>query len=288
MTTDPTAAAYEAPPMQPQEIPTSRQQVPPAAQEIDAEAGSLIPVVTSILAAYLAYRSTRGAITGPWHKAAQTLGLTAIAGGVLTALAARGIVQQQQSVGRSGDELWEHADRAVIAGRDAGIRVLVETLRSLPEGPRAVKVRPTKIPDGARTNPNTTPAFGAPTTGRTGEGIQPSGPTAGVAPVDPAMIRLLATQVARAVVEGAQNEAAALAGWHKRWHTRKDQRVRPTHAYLEGVSVPAGGFFTTLNGDKIKYPHDPAAPIEETVRCRCALTWHRSAPKKKQKIVVKT
>jgi hypothetical protein len=51
----------------------------------------------------------------------------------------------------------------------------------------------------------------------------------------------------------------------KVWHTAQDQKVRDSHAELEGEAVDIDGVFA--NG--LAYPGDPSGPPEEIANCRC-------------------
>lgn len=61
----------------------------------------------------------------------------------------------------------------------------------------------------------------------------------------------------------------------KTWKTRRDNRVRSTHAFLEGKSVPVGGSFAVA-GTLLRFPGDPAAPMSLTAGCRCRLKFNRN------------
>ncbi len=61
----------------------------------------------------------------------------------------------------------------------------------------------------------------------------------------------------------------------KQWVTVGDDKVRATHAYLEGKSVPADGVFTTYDGDFARFPGD-FTKAENNVGCRCILTYSKS------------
>lgn len=81
--------------------------------------------------------------------------------------------------------------------------------------------------------------------------------------------------LARAEATGAYNSYAldqlARAGFtHKRWVTRHDDRVRPTHRAAEGQTAPLGSEFI-VGGFALRYPADPAAPAVETAGCRCVV-----------------
>jgi hypothetical protein len=58
----------------------------------------------------------------------------------------------------------------------------------------------------------------------------------------------------------------------KTWATRHDDRVRASHEAVDGTQVDIDGKFI-VGGHAMDYPHDLAAPIEETINCRCTLTW---------------
>lgn len=59
-------------------------------------------------------------------------------------------------------------------------------------------------------------------------------------------------------------------GLTKTWITRKDQRVRTTHQFLEGKTVPFGEGFAVA-GEMLRFPGDPIAPPALTYNCRCRL-----------------
>lgn len=57
----------------------------------------------------------------------------------------------------------------------------------------------------------------------------------------------------------------------KKWNTMLDDRVRDTHWFLEGVTIPLSEEFHTPDGDHGKYPGDFEL-AENNVNCRCWLT----------------
>lgn len=60
----------------------------------------------------------------------------------------------------------------------------------------------------------------------------------------------------------------------KTWHATHDKKTRPTHRALDGQSVDGMETpFVTINGDQIQYPHDPDAPADEIINCRCHATY---------------
>lgn len=58
----------------------------------------------------------------------------------------------------------------------------------------------------------------------------------------------------------------------KRWETQLDDRVRATHAYLEGDVVPLDQEFYTFDGDHAQFPGGFQL-AENNVNCRCACTY---------------
>lgn len=58
----------------------------------------------------------------------------------------------------------------------------------------------------------------------------------------------------------------------KTWHTMNDGRVRDTHTYLEGVTIPISAEFYTYDGDHAPYP-SMFQNASNNVNCRCYLTY---------------
>lgn len=61
---------------------------------------------------------------------------------------------------------------------------------------------------------------------------------------------------------------------YKRWETMLDDRVRDTHAYLQGEAVPLSEYFFTYDGDFALRPGDFQFP-ENVIGCRCRLVLTR-------------
>lgn len=59
----------------------------------------------------------------------------------------------------------------------------------------------------------------------------------------------------------------------KRWITKDDDRVRQSHRDVNEVQIAADAKFI-VGGFAMDYPHDPTAPLEETINCRCTLVWN--------------
>lgn len=60
------------------------------------------------------------------------------------------------------------------------------------------------------------------------------------------------------------------------WVTGADERVRPSHVFMNGQIRGIGEQFLSGKGNYLNYPGDPDAPGEETIQCRCSLTMRLS------------
>jgi len=56
----------------------------------------------------------------------------------------------------------------------------------------------------------------------------------------------------------------------KTWVTMGDEKVRDTHFYLEGVTIPVSEKFVTIGGDSAYAPSGFSLP-ENNINCRCIL-----------------
>jgi uncharacterized protein with gpF-like domain len=56
------------------------------------------------------------------------------------------------------------------------------------------------------------------------------------------------------------------------WITAGDERVRSSHAEMQGQKRPFGEPFISGNGNELDFPGDPDAPANEVINCRCVLT----------------
>lgn len=202
------------------------------------DSSSIIPALLAVAALYAAYRSTKGSLKGNWRTVAVAIGVPAAVTAAFTAIAMRGLADQREAAGRSGDELWVTQPRAVMAGVDAGIRTVVQSLRWLDNHTDGTGTADSK--DG------------------------PARPTASNPPT------VLADVVVKAIVNAAKLRAAELAGWRvKTWKTQRDSKVRESHRTMQGQKRDLKEPFITGNGVRIAYPGDPTVPIEEWARCRC-------------------
>lgn len=67
--------------------------------------------------------------------------------------------------------------------------------------------------------------------------------------------------------------AVRLGATGKVWRTRRDERVRVSHADLEGEFQPIDGVFVTINNSVLRRPGDSLAPLGEIINCRCRLSY---------------
>lgn len=72
----------------------------------------------------------------------------------------------------------------------------------------------------------------------------------------------------QAVDEGLLNPEQLV----RRWVTARDNRVRESHASMNGQEVGFGEAFLSGNGNTLRYPGDSNAPGEDTINCRCVVT----------------
>lgn len=84
--------------------------------------------------------------------------------------------------------------------------------------------------------------------------------------------RVIETEAHRLYGAGQYDSAPADAT--KTWATMLDDRVRDTHDYLEGMTVPMGEYFFTYDGDSALYPGD-FEKAENNCNCRCVLTFNK-------------
>lgn len=81
------------------------------------------------------------------------------------------------------------------------------------------------------------------------------------------IIRVVETDGNRIYQSGGNIGAKGIAKT-KTWRTMQDDRVRDTHDYLDGVTVPYDERFYTYDGDSARFPEDFALP-SNNVNCRC-------------------
>lgn len=66
-------------------------------------------------------------------------------------------------------------------------------------------------------------------------------------------------------------DGAPKPGVMKTWQTMLDDRVRDTHEYLEGMTIPVNRRFYTYDGDSARYPGDFSNPAN-VINCRCRIS----------------
>lgn len=89
--------------------------------------------------------------------------------------------------------------------------------------------------------------------------------------------RLLETEYHRVEETGAfdsarEYERTTGKTGYKRWITKRDDKVRDTHWYLDGTEVLITGEFITYDGDSARFPGD-FKNAENNVNCRCNLEY---------------
>lgn len=81
--------------------------------------------------------------------------------------------------------------------------------------------------------------------------------------------------IRQAIESGAVDQLKAKSTWH----TADDERVRDfstgaetSHRTMDEQEQPFGEAFVSGAGNPIRYPGDPAAPLEDTIQCRCRVS----------------
>ena len=88
-----------------------------------------------------------------------------------------------------------------------------------------------------------------------------------------AFVRVVQTETHRMFNAGSQDAASMVNRQvYKTWTTMQDDRVRETHDYLEGVTVPVEDEFYTYDGDYARFPGD-FKNAANNVNCRCILNY---------------
>jgi hypothetical protein len=65
------------------------------------------------------------------------------------------------------------------------------------------------------------------------------------------------------------------SGYKRYWLTASDEKVRSSHAMMNGQVRAVGEAFISGNGYALMRPHDPNAPSSETANCRCMVITER-------------
>lgn len=85
--------------------------------------------------------------------------------------------------------------------------------------------------------------------------------------------RFIAEEESNTAYNDSDFEEAIAEGYTmKTWNTMADRYVRKTHRPMEGKTIPIDDYFLVGNSLML-YPRDPDGDLEETVNCRCWLTY---------------
>lgn len=88
------------------------------------------------------------------------------------------------------------------------------------------------------------------------------------------IIRIIETESHRvyndSILDVGEQAEADTGGVSKTWLTVLDDRVRETHSYLEGMTVPVNERFYTFDGDSAMYPGGFVLP-QNNIQCRCSI-----------------
>ena len=86
------------------------------------------------------------------------------------------------------------------------------------------------------------------------------------------IIRVVETDGNRVYNYGGLNGAKDNGAKFKTWNTMEDFKVRDSHDFLAGITVPLEDKFVTYDGDEASYPGDFSNP-SNSINCRCWLTF---------------
>ena len=86
------------------------------------------------------------------------------------------------------------------------------------------------------------------------------------------IIRVVETDGNRVYNTGGMSGAKASGAKYKTWGTMEDFKVRDTHDFLAGITVPIEDKFVTYDGDEAMTPGGFENP-QNNVNCRCFLTF---------------
>lgn len=227
---------------------TEPAQPPPVEPQPPEEDGSaLVPALLAVYALYLLWRGAHSGFRAGAAQVRRALGLDRMIGGALAGVAARAIGWQRDQSGRPGDDLLMPTPQAIRNAVEVGLEVLSEALLWTD---RHTTGDPSTADSGATSGDATVP---------TGENPP----------------EMLARMLATAVSNAAGLAAADQAGWTRKvWRTREDSRVRDAHRLLHRKERPIREPFE-VHGHKLRFPGDPAAPMELRANCRCWLTLAR-------------
>lgn len=85
---------------------------------------------------------------------------------------------------------------------------------------------------------------------------------------------VLNTEYHRLYVTGSFDRAELIGNAFKSWKTVRDFKVRPTHNYIDGITLPLNVPFFTFDGDSALYPGG-FKNVENNANCRCILIYTR-------------
>ena len=85
------------------------------------------------------------------------------------------------------------------------------------------------------------------------------------------ILRVVETDGNRVFNAGGYNAVKGKAKT-KTWNTMMDDKVRDTHDFLEGITIPVEDKFVTYDGDEARFPGDFSDP-SNVINCRCELSY---------------
>lgn len=84
--------------------------------------------------------------------------------------------------------------------------------------------------------------------------------------------RIAETESHRDYATGAHETAKSAGATYKKWITMRDEKVRDTHSFIDGVAVGIDEEFYTYDGDSALYPGG-FENADNNINCRCWLEY---------------
>jgi len=228
---------------------------------------ALVPAILTVLAGLSAYAAGKQSIKG-WEQVMQELQIAPKLAGALASVAQKALqlILSRTTSSKARTALISNMQEAVDTAVSEGAQVVAQAAAAIIED--LIEIRHA----GKQWTEKVSPA---------GDKFDGHGDPDKLfkTAVDPTRMRDTAKDLSRrthqAVWNAAEFHAAGEAGWPRvEWRSKRDAKVRSSHAILDGQSTDLGTPFITYAGNAIRFPGDPLAPIEETANCRCHLLAH--------------
>lgn len=246
------------------------------------DVNSILPTIAALLAAVVAYNTAKDTAKTPLAAMEAALDVTAKLEGVLAKIATKMAMSlfKGTTSRKKKEAVLAVLDKAVDAAVADGLVIASQSVRALAMNIR--EMPEVEAPTSKRVDP---PVSTAPKPSTRDKSETKAKDVVPGSSDDP---KYIAERITRTIRDSTQYNVGSYANeelggdddgqfFMKTWHSKSDQRVRATHAFLgspkyEFHTVKMGEKFVSISGATLRYPHDVEAPIGETARCRCWMT----------------